>query len=853
VSAALDLRHVERSYTYTRFANEAAPDGSRVIATWPQIVDALRAASVRSFDRRGWSPATFKADHREASNVERVFVVGLDFDDDEDLRAKGQEPQPTAAELAELFSDFAGVVHSTRKHRPTYPRSRVLLRLGREVSSDEYRELREYFAAFARDGGAEPDETCKDPCRFWYSPSLPAEGEPIVLELVGEAVDVDQTLAEISIERAAAERQAEARRAAEQSKDERERRPVRSYADAALEDACANLRRAPKGERNATLNREAYGLGGLVPHLLAEDRVRAELRSAIAGWDARAMRKHEKTIERGLRAGQADPRHPDPSHVDEEPTGARKKRKKSGDVPPPDGAIVLSAPALADNIDAAVRVLADDPEVFQRDHRLARVLGARPQTDAEARFLPEGTPVIRELEVATLRERLTRRAQWARWDGRSESWRMGCPSGDILAGTMARGDWEGVRHLVGVTESPLLRVDGSVLEDPGWDSRSGWLYRPAQSFPPVPSKPSQSDATAGLALLLDVLADFPYAGEADRHAVIAAILTILGRAAIAGAVPAFLFDASTKGSGKSLTSDVVAKIATGRGAPRMSWPPDDVELEKVLAAYALRGALVAAFDNVATPFAGAPLDKVLTATDAVELRVLGKSEIPTMRWRAVVLATGNNLVVKGDTTRRVLVSRLEPAVERPEDRTGFRHPRLLEYVDSRRGELVTAGLTILRGYLAAGSPDVGTKTWGSFEQWAALVPAAIVWAGGIDPMGCRLGASGEDDPEKAALLALLDGLDRLDPEGRGTKARDLVGRLWTEGRARPADAPPDGWESMREAIEALAPPRAGQAPNVNALGYALRHMRGRVVGGRRLASRNLRGGFAAWAVERVGA
>ncbi|MFO0751396.1 MAG: hypothetical protein U1F43_37865 [Myxococcota bacterium] len=55
-------------------------------------------------------------------------------------------------------------------------------------------------------------------------------------------------------------------------------------------------------------------------------------------------------------------------------------------------------------------------------------------------------------------------------------------------------------------------------------------------------------------------------------------------------MPACIFDASTRGSGKSLQADVIAMVTTGRTAPRMSWPGDEIELEKVLAAYAL-GAL----------------------------------------------------------------------------------------------------------------------------------------------------------------------------------------------------------------------------------------------------------------------
>lgn len=122
----------------------------------------------------------------------------------------------------------------------------------------------------------------------------------------------------------------------------------------------------------------------------------------------------------------------------------------------------------------------------------------------------------------------------------------------------------------------------------------------------------------------------------------ATVLTLLARQAIRGAVPAFIFDATTRGSGKSLEADCVATIATGRGAARMGWPGKDDELEKILGAYALRGASLIVLDNLTTPFTGSPVERMLTARDTVELRIFSKSEVPMLPWRAVALATGNN-------------------------------------------------------------------------------------------------------------------------------------------------------------------------------------------------------------------
>ena len=64
---------------------------------------------------------------------------------------------------------------------------------------------------------------------------------------------------------------------------------------------------------------------------------------------------------------------------------------------------------------------------------------------------------------------------------------------------------------------------------------------------------------------------------------------------------------------------------------------EPAELEKVLSSFALEGAQHVAFDEVET-FSGAALNKALTASE-VKLRILGKTETPSVPWRAVITAS----------------------------------------------------------------------------------------------------------------------------------------------------------------------------------------------------------------------
>lgn len=516
----------------------------------------------------------------------------------------------------------------------------------------------------------------------------------------------------------------------------------------------------------------------------------------------------------------------------------------------------------------AVDVLGRTPNVFERGGSLVRVAGglegdelARPAAvlerhtqDETALDVLRRSPRVVPFTTATLRSLLTSRLVVVTEvaDRESASGRKWVPRGppdDLVKAILEAGAWEGGIHtLDGLSETAFLRPDGTLATAAGFDRSTGYYLVPGSAFLDVPDEPTQADAAAALLELEEVFVDFPHVSRSHRMVPIAAILTLLARPAIRGSVPAFLFDASTRGSGKSLQTDAVALVATGRTSSKMSWPPIPEELEKVLAAYALRGADLVNFDNVATGFGGASLDKCLTAIDRVELRVLGKSEVPDLPWRAAIMASGNNLVILGDTTRRVLVSRVESPLENPEDRTDFQHPDLLAWVHEHRTRLVRAALVILRGFVVAGRPSQGLRPWGSFEAWAALVPNAIAWAGGADVMACRPEVSGTVEPEKAALLAVLEFWPRLAGEA-GTTAKRAVEALYPTDRARGGPMPPDGFEDLRDALESVTNAKPGLPPTPVSVGKFLQRVCGRVVSGKRLARRNDRLGLATWRVE----
>lgn len=529
--------------------------------------------------------------------------------------------------------------------------------------------------------------------------------------------------------------------------------------------------------------------------------------------------------------------------------GIKSTRKLRGLPPPPlrpvpSKSVIRIGVDLMRVVDDSISALATDLGIYQRDGQLVHIVRV-PEDTKDASALA-GTPQIRPLALASLRERLTSVALFQRYDGRSEDYKPCVPTDQVVQAVATRGQWKDFRPIVGIIESPSLRPDGSVLQTSGYDAATGFVYVPSVTFPAVPDAPTLADAQRALVALAEPLSDFPYPADAHRSATLAAILTLIARPAIVGCVPGFVFDASTRGSGKTLQSDVVSIIATGRASAKMGYPPDDIELEKVLGAYAMKGSLLINFDNVTRAYGGGPLDRCLTATDTVELRVLGRTEIPTLRWRGLIMASGNNVDITGDTARRLLVSRLEPKNENPEDRENFHISDLRSWCTKHRARLVVAALTILRAYVVAGRPNVGTSTWGSFESWSSLIPPALVWAGAADPMKTRPSIDATAEPEKAALGMLIEGWTRLAPDGLTTKA--AIHLLYPVRNFREPPGPPDGHDDLREAIEILTHSVSSKSPTSKQLGYLLRRNRKRFVSGRYIDCRQGRSGTVVWLI-----
>lgn len=476
----------------------------------------------------------------------------------------------------------------------------------------------------------------------------------------------------------------------------------------------------------------------------------------------------------------------------------------------------------------AIAALSEHEHIFQRGGGLVHVLhDSRP---SKSLTRPLGAPYIADVQLPRLREMLSERIEFQGWKEGTKNKPGGYVAVHVpdwvVKQVASRKQWNGIRHLEAVSETPMLRADGTVLDRSGYDPQSGILFEPRREFPAVPAKPTREDAERAVETLLDPLADFPFAEPAHRSAALAGMLTPVARFAFAGPSPLILITKNVHGAGGSLLADAISIATTGRPMARMSQAGDDDEERKRILAIALAGDRMVLIDNVDKPLGSAALDAALTGVEWRD-RILGRSEMVSAPLFACWFATGNNPAVQRDTLRRVLPSRLETPAERPEERTGFKHDPLLPYVEKEHPRFTVAALTVLRAYCAAGRPDMKLKAWGSFEGWSALVRGALVWAGQADPALARQLLVEAADTERTALGILLTDWRKLDPTNSGVTAARILETIAEGGDGETAQA-------LREALDELVPSQGGKPVSPKSLGKRLAALKGRVVEGRAL-------------------
>lgn len=427
---------------------------------------------------------------------------------------------------------------------------------------------------------------------------------------------------------------------------------------------------------------------------------------------------------------------------------------------------ILVGAAIHEATDAACKVLRQHENIFQREGRLIEVV----QTAGG------GAPTLRIVPAPTLGVELSRLAKWIQVGKKGEE--IPCaPPDRIVAAVHQSAHWPGVRRLVGVVETPLLRSNGSILQEKGYDDSTALIYQPSVEYPSIPESPSLEEARNALSAMLKPFEEFPFADDAARFVPVAVVLTSLAMGALEGVnIPCFVFDANLQGTGKTLLADACSWILTGREVSKQTFPSDDKsELEKILGGAALAATPMMMLDNVNGIFGGDALEQRMTCRGSSQFRILGKTGNPKLPWRTIVLASGNNLKTTTDMRRRIIRCRLLSKVENPEERP-IQRGDLRGWILERRPQLVSAGLTLLRAFIVAGRPGQVIGKMGNFEEWSSLIGGALKWAGDVDVLSARMPKTAVQNLPLEVYTAFLQDFAEGKFKTRGKELPTSLGR-----------------------------------------------------------------------------
>jgi hypothetical protein len=330
-----------------------------------------------------------------------------------------------------------------------------------------------------------------------------------------------------------------------------------------------------------------------------------------------------------------------------------------------------------------------------------------------------------------------------------------------------------LKPLRGVTHTPMMRSDGTILDTPGYDVATGFLYLPDPGLkvPPIPDRPTAEQVRAAVELILAPFGEFPFVSEDDRATYLGLLFTPALRSLLPWPYQLGVITATNSGSGKTLLAKLI-RIVHG-GAERGEMPREASELKKAITAVLIdTTAPVVTFDNLTGVIRSSVLESLLTSTDWSD-RFLGHSRNVSAPNDRLWLATGNNAAFGGDLARRIAGVALNPPAANHHLRK-FTIQNLPGWMHGHRGELLAAILTVAHGWVIADRPSEVVRS-DDYAQWYEGLRGMLGWA---EFPGVFGGSSSEpaisaDDEEWRDFLEAIRGAFGSEP----FTVKELVGRF----------------------------------------------------------------------------
>jgi hypothetical protein len=300
---------------------------------------------------------------------------------------------------------------------------------------------------------------------------------------------------------------------------------------------------------------------------------------------------------------------------------------------------------------------------------------------------------------------------------------------------------------LGFTSVPFFTPAGHLVTVPGLHRETGMFYQPPPGFalPYIPEHPTKVDAAKAVAVLDEMVWQFPFKGRLGQHPyldirdngdwqqtpayanMLAFPLTVILRSLFLN-VPLFLVDKPTTRTGASLLVQCWCYVLTGVWPSEAEWDGSESERRKFLTAILMTGAPIIFLDEV-DDLRSTNLNKILTGKNARIGRVLGATEVTNPHNFSTFVATGNNPRFPKDMAGRMCRVRLDADMLKPSDREGW-DKKLPTWVPEHRMELLAALYVLVRAWFVAQCPKPNeTRALNGFEEWSDTVGGILSHAG----------------------------------------------------------------------------------------------------------------------------
>lgn len=411
-------------------------------------------------------------------------------------------------------------------------------------------------------------------------------------------------------------------------------------------------------------------------------------------------------------------------------------------------------------LDALAKANASEPFLFQRDHKMVRLLP--PTTDEEVLRLEILAP-------PSLRGVLDRVAYWGQTyeTRKGPKTKFGPPRSEIISDilSLATLDIAAFPPIDLIVEAPMFDKDGRLIAESGFHREARVYYAPGPELAgvKVPERPTGQDVASALSLIFDdLLVDFPFKNQASRANALAVMLLPFARLMVNGPSPNHHFTASTEGTGKGLCATACAYPFLGRDLGINVQKESEAEWRKAITSFLMSGESHYFIDNMYNP---PGWDDVARDVDSGTLaaawtgrqwkdRILGGQDEARVRVRAVFMSSGNNVTFSRELTRRLVNIELVAPSENPSLRTGFKHD-IADWMQENRPALVRACLILVRNWVARGC-NPGKATMGSYEGYARTMGGILDAAGVVGFLGNMPKLKAGRDRESVRWPALVE-------------------------------------------------------------------------------------------------